>query len=88
MIDPFDFMDWLKYGQWRVEIEGESWYDGQYWQIIIKDPLHIKEVKHIEKRFDIPLKQVLRDAIAKLSKTTRGHASLYSYRKRIEMEQK
>lgn len=86
MIDPFEFLEWLKIGQWRIEITGESWYDGQYWQIIIKDPLHDKEIDHIEKRCDVELKQVLRDTIAKLSKTTNGHSMLYSYRKLIEME--
>ena len=85
MIDPFDFMDWLMTGQWRIKVTGESGYDWQFWEVVIKDPLHIYEIRHLEERRDILLKQVLRDAIAKLSKTRNGHSALYSYRKQFKL---
>lgn len=84
-IDPIEFFEFLREGQWRIEITGESGYDKQFWMVIIKDPLHFVEVKHIDENFDVSLMQVFRDTVAKFYRISSNKHLLKSFYKRKKL---
>lgn len=83
-IDPINFFDYLKKGQWRISIVGESWYDEGCWIITISDPLHIDITEYIIKDQYITLHQACRNAIAKFAKENRNGHMLSIYRKALK----
>lgn len=73
-----NILELLKEKQFRVEIIGESWYDGDSWEIIIHDPANTMIVS-VESRYPETIIDCIKSAINNLIYETNSFSVLYHY---------
>jgi hypothetical protein len=74
----FEILESIKSAQWRIEIIGEEWYDGDAWHVVIKGPMHDVEAE-AKVTYPKTLNDALNEAIANLRKTRNGRNILFAH---------